>query len=462
MSVLRELWLAVRLVGELVWLARIATVVVLAVAGVLVWAELDEWAVVVVLAIAALVVWGRVRPASFDRHVRDRLVGRVHKRQLRRSWSEWAAACKLDRIVDGEHTVPRLRRVRWRQGTLSAEPVLLAGQSVDDYDRAAERLRTAAKARRLRVRPNAQVTGCVLVWSFGDHLTRSFEIELAAADAPATSRDVYVGCSEDGQPWLIDIARSTLVAGATGSGKASVMWSTIFGLGPAIRARVVEVHGVDLKGGMELGMGRAMFARYATTPGQAVVLLEEAAAAMQQRAGELAGSTRQHVASKDRPLVVVVVDELASVVAYVRDRDLRTRAEAALSLLLSQGRAVGYVVWGFVQDPRRDVVGMRNLFPRRIGLRLDTAEEVVMVLGEGATAAGAACHRIPPETPGVGYVIDEGGRPVKVRAPLVSDDALKIAAHRFAAPIQTPVIVPEEPERPRRRQRESVATVGRS
>ena len=56
------------------------------------------------------------------------------------------------------------------------------------------------------------------------------------------------------------------------------MWMLLLNLAPAIRSGLVQVHGVDLKGGMELGLGTRLFTRYATTPDQAVVLLEDAVA----------------------------------------------------------------------------------------------------------------------------------------------------------------------------------------
>lgn len=87
---------------------------------------------------------------------------------------------------------------------------------------------------------------------------------------------------------------------------------------------------------------------------------------------------------------------------------------------------------------------MRHLFPQTLGLRLKEREEVAMVLGEGAIAAGAACHKIPRSTPGVGFVInEEDGRPVKVRAGYVSDQMIRTCARRFAAPEQQPIIIPE-------------------
>ena len=47
-----------------------------------------------------------------------------------------------------------------------------------------------------------------------------------------------------------------LVAGATGAGKGSIIWSTIRGLLPAVRAGLVEIWALDPKL-MELSFGRA-------------------------------------------------------------------------------------------------------------------------------------------------------------------------------------------------------------
>ena len=212
------------------------------------------------------------------------------------------------------------------------------------------------------------------------------------------------------------------------------MWSLLFGLGPAIKSGLVQIHGIDLKGGMELAMGEPLLTRYACDLRSAVVMLEEGADAMQQRAKQLAGRTRQHTPTVEMPLVMFVIDELAALVAYVTDRDLHRRAETALMLLLSQGRAVGFQVWAWAQDPRRETIGMRHLFGALLGLRLGSREEVAMVLGEGALAAGAAAHRIPIDTPGVGYVISRG-RPVKVRAGLVTDDMIRRVRGPFPRPV---------------------------
>jgi S-DNA-T family DNA segregation ATPase FtsK/SpoIIIE len=143
-----------------------------------------------------------------------------------------------------------------------------------------------------------------------------------------------------------------LVVGATGSGKGSVIWSLVSALAPGIRDGLVQVWAVDPKGGMELAPGAAMFTRFIYGDPDDDTLyeldfahvLEDAVFVMRRRQATLRGHTRLHTPMVAEPLIVVVIDELASLTAYVIDRDAKKRITAALSLLLSQGRAVGVSV----------------------------------------------------------------------------------------------------------------------
>ena len=71
-----------------------------------------------------------------------------------------------------------------------------------------------------------------------------------------------------------------------------------------------------------------------------------------------------------------------------------------------------------------------------------------MVLSEGAVAAGAACHKIPRSTPGIGYVLAENGDVTRVRVAHVTDDMVRALAAHFRAPVQIPVIVPAPDDKP--------------
>jgi S-DNA-T family DNA segregation ATPase FtsK/SpoIIIE len=422
----------------------------------------DAWSLLAAL-LAGLVVpaaWSRVGPASFSRWVSGPWWRRTTRRRLRASWPQLMRSCGLALRVPGPAgqqgvQVPGLGRLGWRGGQLVAVPRLLVGQTVDDVQDAADRLRVAVGARRVRVVPNEAATACEVVWLFGDPLAEPFNATVPDRSAPVQLESAVMGRTEDGDRWRLDLRVSTLVAGSAGSGKASAMWGLMLALAPGIRAGLVEVAGIDLKGGMELAMGRALFTRYATDPVEAMVVLEDTARALQGRARAIAGLVRTHEPTTADPLQVVLVDELAALTAYVTDRDLLRRAETALSLILSQGRAPGFYVFGFVQDPRKETVKMRHLFPQSFGLRLRDREEVAMVLGDGAIAAGAACHKIGRSTPGVGYVLAEDGRVLRVRAGYVTDPMIRELAAHFPAPRQIPVDVPatDQGAAPRRTRR---------
>ncbi len=245
-----------------------------------------------------------------------------------------------------------------------------------------------------------------------------------------------MGHCEDGSPWTLPVCGThVLVAGATGAGKGSVLWSLLRGLGPAVRAGLVELWVCDPKGGMELAFGKAMFTRFATTTDTIADLLDDAVTVMQDRTARLSGVTRLHTPTVGEPLIVLVVDEIASLTAYVTDRDLKKRIGAALPLLLSQGRAPGVVVLAAVQDPRKEVLPFRDLFPVRVALRMTEPDQADLVLGSGARDRGARAEEIPLSLPGVGYVLHDGNPdPIRVRAAFIDDEITRtVHTYRPAA-----------------------------
>jgi S-DNA-T family DNA segregation ATPase FtsK/SpoIIIE len=150
---------------------------------------------------------------------------------------------------------------------------------------------------------------------------------------------------------------------------------------------------------------------------------------MQARAAAFAGKHREHTATPEHPFMVILVDEVAFLTCYQPDRKLRDRTLAALATLTTQGRAVGYCVVAALQDPRKDVLTIRNLFPDRIAMRLDEPEQVDMVLGDGARDRGALADQISPlpETgAGVAYIrLEAHPDPVRVRSAWVSDEEIR-------------------------------------
>ncbi len=65
-------------------------------------------------------------------------------------------------------------------------------------------------------------------------------------------------------------------------------WAALRALAPWIRCGLVQVFGIDLKGGMELGRAPGMFQKLVCSNGtEAVELLEHVATLTRQRAGAL-------------------------------------------------------------------------------------------------------------------------------------------------------------------------------
>lgn len=419
--------------AEVAWLAGAVLALLRAVpAVVLAWAGgallLAAWAGVVAVALWATLpyaawAWARFWPQSFE----DRVSRPWQRRRIRgRVVSHWSTA----RDGAGLPETVELTRCRWRGDEMILTPTVPPGLTVEDFEDAADRLGSALRAERVRVIPTGPGR-MQLGLLFFDPLSTPFATEVPAEDAAPTADEVVIGRREDGLPWRWQVGVSTLTAGASGSGKGSLLWGLVIALAPAVKAGTVRLVGIDLKGGMELAMGRELFADLATVTNDAISLLEGVALDLRTRSAEMAGVTRQHSPSSESPQVVVIVDELAALIAYAERKD-RERAEAALNIILSQGRAVGFTVMAFVQDPKKEVVKARGLFPVSLGLRLRGREEVAMVLGDGMRAAGAKCDRIARTTPGVGYIVPDGeSRPVRVRAGWVSDEVIRATADRF-------------------------------
>lgn len=406
----------------------------------------------VIVAGAALLltglVWSATHPLSFHQLLSGPATRAWRRHWFRSHWAEVAVTCGLSRErrtyrgtePNGHQVeVPHLLRVRAEGARVVLRLRPLMGQTLEDYEAAAERLRTAVGSTRLRIETHG-VNELLLTFSIGDALAEPVTAEQPSPSERPSVSHVPMGRREDGAPWSLPVGPHTLVAGCSGAGKGSIFWSFAFGLAPAVREGRVRLHGIDLKGGMEVLMGGELFTTRATTAAEAVAVLESLVEEMQGRTAHYAGRIRTHEATVEEPLQVVMIDELAALTAYCPQRDLQRRAELAINLLCSQGRAPGFVVFACLQDPRKEVIPSRGLFTQMIGLRLKDVSETTMVLGESAVSSGAHCHRIQRSVPGTGYVIpEEGGYPIRVRAGFASDHVIRQVAKAFATPVQLEV-----------------------
>jgi S-DNA-T family DNA segregation ATPase FtsK/SpoIIIE len=389
------------------------------------------------LAVAAYIGWASVEPSSFTAWV----TAPVRQRWL--SWwryqRNWESMCTLHGLTArlGQRTlVPALRSVQIGDHADVLIVRVVAGKSINDWHKQGPALAAAWRAERLTIRATTPGELRIII-SRGDVLAQPISLPMPTQATPVDLGAVRVGITEMRTWWQLPVlGQHILIAGATGAGKGSVLWSLIAGLAPQVTTGRARLCVIDPKGGMELGAGAPMFSMFCHHAGQPTVeLLRQLVALLQARANRLRGHTRLHTPSTTQPLIVVVIDEIAALTAYVTDRKLRAETEQLLGLLLSQGRAVGISVVAAVQDPAKDTLPVRQLFTVRIGLRMTEATQTAMVLGQGARDAGAECDLIADATPGVGYVMIDGtADPIRVRAFHVTDRDIAVLARTFPAP----------------------------
>lgn len=391
---------------------------------------------------STLAGWAKLAPESFRRVAAWPIRSAVRRTFVyRRMWQPAMVTCGLDaRVVDQQY-LPQLGRVRSTGNVDRVQVRMLPGQILEDYAEQAERLAMTLDAVECRVR-TGQKHGQVELWFLVNDPLREVVPTFDADESPDLEA-LPVALREDAETYRLRLrGNHVLVVGATGAGKGSVLWSLVWSLQGALRVGSAQLWVLDPKGGMEFAAGAPLFERYCYGDQDAehplevrayelafARFLEAAVSVMRDRQARLRGITRLHEPTTDDPLIVVFVDELASLTAYVTDRDAKARIKAALSLLLSQGRAVGVVVVAALQDPRKDVLPFRDLFPTRIALRLTEPDQVDMTLGDGARRRGALCDRISEGLPGIGYVVLDGvAEPVRVRFPFISDDDIRLLA----------------------------------
>ena len=140
------------------------------------------------------------------------------------------------------------------------------GQDLHTWTEKADALAAALFAHRVaisKVRPAVLAVVVEREMPFG-HVVPAPDIPADPREVDLTALDV--GDDEHGNPFRLGLlGKHVFIAGASGAGKGSLLWSPLRAIGPMIPAGLVRVSMIDLKGGAETARGRALFARYATT-----------------------------------------------------------------------------------------------------------------------------------------------------------------------------------------------------
>ena len=228
------------------------------VAGVvaMVWLN-GGWPAVAGLAVAVtvtLAVWWWRFPASFRAFVAAAVWNRWRWWFYRRRWQPVLTIARLVPTYRGRVLVPVLGDVEASRFADRVTVTLVSGQSPDDFADRAGNLAHGFRVHLCRVRTGLPST-------VGLELVRRDALADPIPALPIGSQPdlqaLPVGRCEDGSPWLLKLhGTHLLVAGATGAGKGSVLWSAVRAMLPLMAAGLVRIYACDPKL-MELAFGRA-------------------------------------------------------------------------------------------------------------------------------------------------------------------------------------------------------------
>ncbi|MBW3092398.1 hypothetical protein KIH79_05460 [Bifidobacterium sp. 82T10] len=241
---------------------------------------------------------------------------------------------------------------------------------------------------------------------------------------PASTLDsLCLGIDYSGYPVRVNWQdRCLLAIGESGSGKSGLLASMLVQAEPFVQAGLVQLYGIDLKQ-LELSASSGLFERIAVTPDDALHLLDELNMMMTKRTEHMAGNTRDYTTSAQFPRVVLVIDELAQL--FRQDTKTNREFQNRLTALLGMGRACGFLVWGFSQNPRKEAIPVRDdFYGTTIALRMGEAE-AKLLLPSTALQAGLMPWTFP-DIPGLCGMWDPDERRASLfRTTWVDDDQLR-------------------------------------
>jgi len=265
-------------------------------------------------------------------------------------------------------------------------PPRLSGQVAEALPRLRSTFQQVAPCRADEWQVRLVGAGCRVVFTDRvDPLAKPVALP-AIENSPDLHEGVVVGITESGEPWRIPLmgGMHTLVAGASQSGKGSVLWNIVRSLAPMIADGRVRLWIIDPKGGMEFSRAEPFCYRFATGVPESLELINDLREVMQAKAARLAKAGRRkiEVPTREEPLDLLIVDELANVTGLAGKKGVEIGDNIAA--LCSMGRAPAVTVIGALQDPRKETFKHRGLFTAAVALRLREAGETNLTLGQGA------------------------------------------------------------------------------
>jgi FtsK/SpoIIIE family len=361
---------------------------------------------------------------------RDPLARALFRSHLRR---RWALACRHANLATRNDRVPRITCCTLTRAGEQLRVRVPAGGQVPDLEAEAERLAAFLAVREVRVtrEPDSARHARVVVLR-RDPLADPLPIPwpLATAGELSLWAPIPVGLDEDGSEVAVSLPeRNLLLGGEPGAGKSNVLQLLVAvgALNPAVKLTLLDPKLVELAGWQ--GSAARLVG---PNVNDAIDVLKQLVAEVDDRYLTLLANRARKVAEGDGlPLHLVAIEELAF---YTNgpDRKAATAFSTLLRDFVARGRAAGMVTVATTQKPSADVVPtyLRDLFGFRWALRCSTPDASDTILGRGWASQGYSAAAIDPATRGVGWLLQEGGIPTRLRACWLDDLDLAELARR--------------------------------
>jgi S-DNA-T family DNA segregation ATPase FtsK/SpoIIIE len=244
---------------------------------------------------------------------------------------------------------------------------------------------------------------------------------------------VFLGLDEFGHPVYCQLVyRNLLAGGEPGAGKSGLLNTICAHAALCLDARLCLLDGKRV----ELGLWRDVADVFVGPDlDHAIATLRRLQTVLDNRLDHLDHQGRRKIVRGDGlTVLVVIVDEIAYYSATVGTPAAQDEFSALLRDLVARGRAVGIVVIAATQRPSVDILptSLRDIFGYRCAFRCTTYVSSDIVLGHGWAEQGYSAHLIPADdgSRGIGWLLAEGGIPVKMRAAYLRDDQIHyLAAH---------------------------------
>jgi hypothetical protein len=361
---------------------------------------------------------------------RDPLAAALFRAHLRR---RWALACRHANLATRNDRVPRITRATLTRAGEQLRVRVPAGGQVPDLEAEAERLAAFLGVREVRVtrEPESARHARVVVLR-RDPLVDPQPIPwpLAGAGELSLWRPIPVAVDEDGTEVMVSLPeRNLLLGGEPGAGKSNILQLLVAvgALDSSVRLTLLDPKLVELAG-WQGSAARLVGPNVA----DAIDVLKQLIGEVDDRYLTLLANRARKVTEGDGlPLHLVGIEELAY---YTNgpDRKAATVFSTLLRDFVARGRAAGMVTVATTQKPSADVVPtfLRDLFGFRWALRCSTPDASDTILGRGWASQGYSAAGIDPAARGVGWLLQEGGIPVRLRSCYLDDVTLAELARR--------------------------------